>query len=828
MEASRWQQIEELYHAALECEPSERAPFLARADPDLRREVESLLAQESGRTPLDHPAWEGAASLLGSTVSVLTPGTQLGPYKIEGPLGSGGMGQVFRAVDTRLGRPVAVKTSREQFSARFDREARAISSLNHPHICTLYDVGPNYLVMELCEGETIAARLKRGKLSIEDTLRYGQQIADALAAAHSKGIVHRDLKPANIMLTKGGVKVLDFGLAKRIPLPGALRTDSTVTLGPSVPGQILGTVAYMSPEQILGQEIDQRSDLFAFGIVLCEMVTGQHPWPRKSQVDTLHAILHDDPPPMQAALAGVVDKLLCKNRDERYSSAEAVLEDLASPAPPQALQPCGLTRLIVLPFRLLRRHEASDFLSISLPDAITSSLAAIDSLVVRSTMAASRFAASTELDVNAIAEQAQVDAILTGTILSDGEHFRVTTQLVEAPSGTVLWSNTSQVSLRDIFQLQDELVDRIVQSLMLPLTAHEQRVLKRDVPGSAIAYELYLRANQLFLGAYDPQNIILARDLYLRSVDSDPKYAPTWACLGRTHRYIGKYGLGDSAANLASADDAFRKAFKLNPELALAHNLYTFLQTDSGRSLEALERLLKRAQTHRNDPNLLTGLVQACRYCGLLEASIAADNWARRLDPHVRTSVAYTYLHLGDFQKALDYCAPVDGYVFVPSLMALGREQEAITRCEELEKADAGKLSAWAVFNRTFLMGDPVKSLDALDRALDLVPFHTSDPEARFRAASILAKLNDPERALEFLSLAIDKRYGCHYALLHDPWLDSLRSDHRFTELVNRAAALDLEARTVFLDNEGDRLLGVRVERLRNEKGGGYEAGIRH
>jgi serine/threonine protein kinase len=214
MTPSRWQQIEELYHAALECEPGERAAFLARADPELRREVESLLAQESGATPLDHPAWSGAASLLGSTVAALTPGTQLGPYKIEGPLAAGGMSEVFRAVDIRLGRSVAVKTSREQFNERFNREARAISSLNHPHICTLYDVGPNYLVMGLCEGETLAARLKRGKLSIDDTLRYGQQIADALAAAHAKGITHRDLKPGNIMLSKSGVKVLDFGLAK--------------------------------------------------------------------------------------------------------------------------------------------------------------------------------------------------------------------------------------------------------------------------------------------------------------------------------------------------------------------------------------------------------------------------------------------------------------------------------------------------------------------------------------------------------------------------------------------------------------------------------------
>ena len=364
----------------------------------------------------------------------------------------------------------------------------------------------------------------------------------------------------------------------------------------------------MSPEQIQGQEVDPRSDLFAFGIVLYEMLTGEHPWRRRSAVDTLHAILHDDPPPMQFTLAGVAEKLLCKNRHDRYSSAEAVLEDLANPALPQRSPRRGLTRLIVLPFRLLRRHEASDFLSMSLPDAITSSLAAIDSLVMRSTMTASRFAASSELDVNAIAEQAQVDAILTGTILSDGEHLRVTTQLVEAPSCTVLWSNTSQVSLRDIFQLQDDLVDRIVQSVKLPLTAREERALKHDAPTSALGYEFYLRANQLAFTSFDGPNWVLARDLYLRSVEADPKYAPAWAGLGRTYHLIGKYGVDDLTESLAHAEDAFQKAFRLNPELALAHNFYTSLETDSGRALKAMERLLKRAHAHRNDPILLAGL----------------------------------------------------------------------------------------------------------------------------------------------------------------------------------------------------------------------------
>jgi eukaryotic-like serine/threonine-protein kinase len=822
MDPERWRKIERLYHLALEQEPAQRYRFLAEAcqdDAELRGEVESLLGQSVTEPLTGQTAWAEAGGPAAPS-AVLAPGARLGPYQILGPLGEGGMGKVYRGLDTRLGRPVAIKFSAEQFSKRFEHEARAISALNHPHICTLYDVGAlpsgsGYMVTELVEGETLGHWLQRAP-AVERRLEIARQVLEALRAAHDAGIIHRDLKPANIMVRSDGyAKVLDFGLAKRMPVSGVLQTENTVT-DLSLPGQILGTVAYMSPEQIQGEEVDPRSDLFSFGIVLYEMLAGEHPWRRRSAVDTLHAILHDDPPPMQAApagvaLAGIVDKLLRKNREERYSSAAAVLEDFASPTSPAAPRPRGLTRLIVLPFRLLRRHEASDFLSLSLPDAITSSLAAIDSLVVRSTMAASRFAASPELDVNAIAEQAQVDAILTGTILSDGEHLRVTAQLVEAPSGTVLWSNTSKVSLRDIFQLQDELVDRIVQSLTLPLTAREQRALKHDVPASAMAYEFYLRANQLVAAGYNPQNMMLARDLYLQSVEADSKYAPAWACLGRTHRYIGKYGLGDLAENLANADDAFQRAFKLNPELALAHNLYTFLETDSGRSLQAMERLLKRAHAHHNDPNLLTGLVQACRYCGLLEASVAAHDRARRLDPNVRTSVAYTYLHLGDFQKALDYCSPIDGYVFMPSLMALGREQEAVTRWRELERTTSGKLSAVVVFNRTFLEGDRAKSLEALDRMLELVPFHTSDPEARFCTASLLAKLNDPERALEFLSLALDKGYRCHYAILHDPWLDSLRSGHRFTELVNRAAALDLEARTVFLDNGGERLLGVRV-----------------
>ena len=777
--------------------------------------------------------------------AALAAGSMLGPYRIVGPLGEGGMGKVFRALDTRLGRAVAIKVSAEQFGQRFEREARVISALNHPHICTLYDVGSlpsgsGYMVTELIEGETLRDWLKRAP-DVERNVEIARQVLEALRAAHRAGIVHRDLKPANIMLRSDGyVKVLDFGLAKQISPAKPVPIDDTATLSQSIPGQILGTVAYLSPEQIQGQEVDARSDLFALGIILYEMLTGKHPWRRSTPVDTLHAILREDPPPIrsspQLALGIIVQKLLRKNSADRYASAQAVLEALAAPAalsgadaqPASAVQPGTRppTRLIVLPFRILRHHEGSDFLAVSLPDAITSSLGAIDSLVVRSSVVASRFTGPGALDVKKIAEEAQVDAILTGTLISDGERLQVNAQLVEASDGALLWSHTSKMPVRDVFQLQDELVDRIVQSLALPLTSREQRALKHDAPANAIAYELYLRAGQLAVG-YGAENMTLARDLYLRSLEADPRYAPAWACLGRIYRIIGKYGIGDLAENLSLAEDAFQKSFALHPDLALAHNYYTALQTDLGRSLEAVERLLKRANAHRNDPNLFAGLVHACRYSGLLEASATAHQLAERLDPNIRTTVPYTYHYLGEYQKALDCCRHGDYWVKVASLVALGRTSEAIAVLLEVEKSPerVPQHYFWAFSWRAFLEGDRPKSLEALNQALALDGPAVRDAEGCLFIARALANLSQTDRALDLVSRALDQGYRCHHALVHDPWLEALRSHPRFTGLLERAAALDRRARTVFRENSGARVLEVAVGFGEGQRTDGGDAG---
>jgi serine/threonine protein kinase len=318
----RLRHVEELYHLARERGPGERDAFLARAcagDTDLLREVTSLLDQDSDGL-MAQPALEVADGLIGG----IKPGARLGPYEILGQIGEGGMGAVYKARDTRLGRSVAIKTTHEEFSGRFHREARAISSLNHPHICTLHDVGPNYLVMELVEGETLADRLQGGRLPTELALRYGAEIADALSAAHSKGIIHRDLKPSNIMIAKGGVKVLDFGLAKLSS--GAEKPDSLTDSH-----TILGTPAYMAPEQLEGKECDARTDIFALGLLLYEMAAGRKAFQGDSRAALIAEIMRCEPnlsdltPPH---FAHIVEQCLARDPENRWQTARDVKLEL--------------------------------------------------------------------------------------------------------------------------------------------------------------------------------------------------------------------------------------------------------------------------------------------------------------------------------------------------------------------------------------------------------------------------------------------------------------------------------------------------------------------
>jgi serine/threonine protein kinase/tetratricopeptide (TPR) repeat protein len=754
-------------------------------------------------------------TLLESGPAVNAMRQQVGQYRITGQLGEGGMGVVYRARDERLGREVALKMihSRavdEHARQRFWREARAAASLSHPAICQIHEIGEDdgelFIAMELLEGETLAGRITRGALSLADAVAVGLAVLGALGALHRRGLAHRDLKPPNIFLTPHGVKLLDFGLA-RSTAPAVEQTDVALTL----PGTIMGTPRYMAPEIMLGRACDPRADLFAVGAMLFEMLTAQPPFGGATVPEIVHAVAYEEPPvlagsPAVAAVDRVIHRALAKSPDDRYANADAMAQELRTALTltdsGDVLRVRPMRRLIVLPFRVLRADPDIDFLSFSLADAITTSLSGLESLVVRSSHAAARFAAGPP-DLKAIAAETSVDIVLVGTLLRAGDQLRVTTQLLEAPDGTVIWSHTAQVLFGNIFQLQDDLARRIVSSLSLPLTAREHRVLRHDVPASAKAYEFYLRAN---LVASDSQTWSLARDLYLQCVDEDPHYAPAWARLGRIYWVLAKYGRAEEDENLKRAESAFTRALEINPDLSIAHNLYAYLEVDLGRARDAMLRLVDRARQRSRDPELFAGLVHACRYCGLLDASSAAYEQAIRLDPKISTSVGHTFFMLGQYEKVFTTNVESSPFIRNIALGMLGREGEAVTDLKAAVARVQTRLHDFLAGTLALYEGHTDASADAMHRVLTS---DFKDPEGLFYVARHLAYLGQTDDALSALARAASGGFHCYPTLVRDPWLDPVRALPKFAQTLREVEARNREARAAFLAAGGDKVLGL-------------------
>jgi eukaryotic-like serine/threonine-protein kinase len=745
---------------------------------------------------------------------MLSAGARLGHYEVIGMIGSGGMGEVYRAHDPRLGREVAIKTLRSagaEARARLWREARAAASVSHPSVCQIHDVGETsdniYLVMELLNGEPLAHRLKDGPLQVDESIQFALKILEALTALHSRDIVHRDLKPSNVFLTDTGIKLLDFGLARS--RRAVAETDVTITQA----GTIVGTPRYMAPEQWGEGTPDPRSDLFTTGSLLFEMLTGTPAFSGDDLVQVYHSIMSSQPPALvgsavTAAVDVVIHRALEKRVEDRYPSAAAMAQALRAAVTlvnttTQTTPVRQTTRLIALPFRMLRPDPDLDFLSFSLPDAVVSSLAGLQSLVVRSTLAAAKYATTDAVDFKAIAADLGVDAVLSGTLLRAGDQVRVSAQLIEAQSGTMLWSKTVQAAMRDLFEVQDQLSHAIVESLAIPLSSGEKRRLTHDLPASARAYEFYLRANQV---AHDPALLQVAGELYRSALDEDPGYAPAWAKLGRVYRVLAKYGGDDATENLKRADDAFQRSMTLNPDLSVAHNLYTNFEVESlGRAKEAMARLLGRVGSH-SDPEIFIGLVIACRFCGLLDASLAADRQARRLDPTVRTSVMYTHFMLGDWERAL--ATDMDSLRWVTNwtLPLVGRVDEAIASYRELEsRALPGLMRDLIKASRLSLEGKKKESFTVVESFFR----RTFDPEGLYFAARVLAHVGESEPALDMLERVVDRGFCCSSIMLRDPWLDSIRGVSRLNDVIRRAEARTREAEAEFLRLGGDRLLGM-------------------
>jgi tetratricopeptide (TPR) repeat protein/predicted Ser/Thr protein kinase len=652
--ADRFQQIEELYHAARGRTPEARAALLAQVDPQLRREVESLLAERTDGDFLEEPAIRNAPQLLeDSTLTAFPVGASFGPYRIESKIGEGGMGEVFRAVDTRLRRTVAIKLAHEKFSDRFEREARAIAALNHPHICTLYDVGPNFLVMEFIEGETLAQRLSRGKLSTEENLQYGGQIVGALAAAHAKGIIHRDLKPGNIMLTKSGVKVLDFGLAK-----GA--GDETLTASRA----IMGTPAYMAPEQREGKPADARADIYSLGCVLYEMSTGA----RVGSRQRVHP----------RALERIVNRCLEEDPGFRWQSVAELARPLGALAgyTPQrkAVAVAALAGLVLAAGGYFYLHRApkltdkdtivlADFTNITADSVFDGTLrqglsvqleqspflSIISDQQIQQTlqmMGQKPNAKLTPEIAREICQRTSSAAVLDGSIAQIGTPYLLTIKAVNCSNGQSLGSTEAQAS--DKSHVLDALV-KTASEIRIKLGESLSTVQKFDTPLEQ-ATTPSLEALKAYSAGQRETSSPLAISFYKRAVELDPNFAAAYAWLGIWSTSTGEPSI---------AADYTRKAYELRdhasePERYFISAIYYKEVPGNLEKAEQTCKLWMQAYPRVEMPHdYLSGGIypQMGRYGGV----VSEAREAIRLKPDFSASYAFLmegYIELNRFDEA--------------------------------------------------------------------------------------------------------------------------------------------------------------------------------
>jgi TolB-like protein len=763
------------------------------------------------------------------------------------------MGEVYRARDARLSRDVAVKVLPALFSSdpdrlrRFEQEARAAGSLNHPNVLTVHDVGVEadtpYVVSELLEGETLRSRLQLGPPPLSKTIELVREICEGLAAAHDKGIVHRDLKPENVFLTRlGHAKILDFGLAKlRTPLAGDESTgaiSAASTAEQTRAGVVLGTVGYMSPEQIRGESLDGRSDIFALGSVLHEMLSGQRSFRRPTSAETMHAILNEDPPPLDERLGPglerIVRRCLEKRPEERFQSArdvafalEAVSGGSASaPVPrtlwrsPQALalgaallatslaaflalrlgsrQPPrepltgGAERarsVAVLPFRLRGAATGHDHLGLALPDEIATLLTYAPGLAVRPFTDSSRYEAQA-LDLGRVGKELGVQHLVVGSFGADGEDLRISVEAVELASNRALWRDTWTVSPKDLKSLRDTVRERVSVGLLPALgLAGDLLAGARRRPASQESYELYLRASAL---AADTVPSREAMRLLERATTLDPDFAPAWyelAFRAYRHDVLGEGG----RASHETAIRAVSRAVALDPDLLPAVAFKITLDASLGQVAEAYRSAAELARRRPGSAEAHHALSYALRYGGAQAEAARECRVARGLDPSNPSlwSCYWTFLALGDYEQA-------------ESFNAIAREHQpelhaavlADIRTRSGERARAREAMALASDETTgadlqrACLQEPRPAGTAALVQRDVAKLATiRDPEALYWYGAVLADCGFEDAALRFLASSIEGGYCSFTALGVDTMWDRARERPAFHELREKARA---------------------------------------
>jgi len=758
----------------------------------------------------------------------LAEGSRLGPYEILSPLGAGGMGEVYRARDSRLGRDVAIKVLTErlagdrEYGARFEREARAVAAVSHPNILAIFDFGEQdrlfYSVTELLEGETLRHKIMRERLSWRRSVEIATAVSEGLAAAHSRGIVHRDIKPENIFLTSGGlVKILDFGLARP---PTVSPEDQTSTPTESVrteAGTVLGTVGYMSPEQVSGEPAEAQGDIFSLGCILYEMLTGRRAFSGASPGQTMAAILRDQPPEIAGSgvlvpegLDRIVTRCLEKSPSERFQSAHDLAFALRSldqagrhsgsevgVASAAALEQANSNEasVAVLPFRNMSADPETDYFSDGVTEEIIGVLSQIPGLRVAARTSCFAFKGK-DTDVRRIGRELGVRTILEGSVRRAGRRLRIAAQLIDVATGYHLWSQRYDREMEDVFAVQDEIASSIAGTFQ-PVVLGATAAASRERPTQNVeAYDLYLQGRHF----WKLRRLRLAIEQFEAAVAKDPGYVAAWTAIADSYSVWGYYGGISTWEAYARARAAAERAQELAPDSADIHLSLGVIEYYYGWDIARAEREL-RLSIERN-PKLMDAYFWLTLLLGLsgrFEEALEAGRTAVALEPHsanAQAGLAWVYTWAGRYVEGLrehKKAVALDPSAAYP-LWSLGYAQylsgspgEAIDTLEHAVAATQREHSLEIALLGCAL-GEAGREQEARTLLAELKERASREYLPRLDLALLHASLGENAQALTELEKAYEDRNGGLWYNVHVPIFNSLRSEPRWRALADKLA----------------------------------------